>query len=161
MDVRLRDHQTMSRKSNSASTDVTMETVLKEFKANSKPMTPERIARMREAGAELERDAEFTASVLKSQFVEGILRAMEEQGISQAELAKRVSKSPQYLSKILNERTNANFTIDTMAQIAAALNWKLHIRLVSPDETLRIESRKVVKPAKLAVRSPALKRAVG
>jgi len=53
---------------------------------------------------------------------------MEENGVSRAELARRISKSPAYVTQIL--RGNANFTIGTMVRLAMALNCRLELHLV-------------------------------
>lgn len=75
-----------------------------------------------EAVSALAQDPEFEASFWKSMFVEQVLVAMEEQGVSRNELARRLDKSPQYVGRILNE--TANFTIDTMVKLAFALERK-------------------------------------
>lgn len=47
---------------------------------------------------------------------------MKKEDVSKAELAKRLGKSRAYITKIL--QGNANFTLDTLVQIARALGYK-------------------------------------
>jgi transcriptional regulator with XRE-family HTH domain len=83
---------------------------------------------------ELERDPEFVADYLKGQLVEDILKAMEKQGITKSDLAKRLNKSRQYVTKVLNEK--ANFTIETIAEVACALGTGVSLRLHSLSERM-------------------------
>jgi len=86
--------------------------------------------------ARLEAEPEWVADYLKMQFVEDTLAAMERQGIDRSELARRLGKSRQYVGRVLNER--ANFTLDSMAQIACALGAHIATRLYRPDERMAI-----------------------
>ena len=74
-----------------------------------------------------ENDPVFTADYAKGIVVERFLNIMEEENITQSELASRLGKSRQYVSKILNEK--GNFTIDSLAAISAALDHKLTIEI--------------------------------
>lgn len=76
---------------------------------------------------DLDNDPVFVADYLKGVLVEDILKQMEEAGVSRNELAQRLGKSRQYVSRILNEK--ANFTIETMAQITCSLNCNLSIKI--------------------------------
>lgn len=87
-------------------------------------------ASLRQTCLAMESDPSFVAEFSRAQFIEDVLRLMEEQGIGKSDLAKRIGKSRQYVSRILNE-TSPNFTIDTMAEIACALQGSLTIRLVA------------------------------
>ena len=82
---------------------------------------------------ELESDPEFVADFLKSQFVEYILEGMEKKGLSKTDLARKLHKSPQYISKVINE--TANFTIESMAAISCALELTLEIKLHEKDDS--------------------------
>ncbi len=72
-------------------------------------------------------DPEFQAGYLKAAFVDDICAAMHEMNITKSALAERLGKSRQYVTRVLNE--SANFTIDSMAEIAAALGRQLTIRV--------------------------------
>ena len=52
-----------------------------------------------------------------------VLRAMEEQSVTQAELAKRMGCSQQYVSNLL--RGSSNMTLETIARLEKALNIDL------------------------------------
>jgi transcriptional regulator with XRE-family HTH domain len=73
------------------------------------------------------RDAYWTECAIL-EFTEELCRCMDAQGITRAELARRLDRSPAFITKIL--RGNANFTLKTMTRIAAALGteFKCHLQ---------------------------------
>jgi DNA-binding phage protein len=73
-----------------------------------------------------DKDPEFVTSYIRGVFVEDILKAMEEKNILKIDLAKRLGKSRQYVGRVLNE--TANFTIESMVEIALALDMKIEIK---------------------------------
>lgn len=81
----------------------------------------------RELFAEAERDPIFWTERAILRATEEIFLAMERKRISRAELARRLDSSPAYVTKVL--RGNANFTLETLARIAYALEgeFKFHI----------------------------------
>lgn len=60
-------------------------------------------------------------------FVEDLSSIMKQEGISQAELAKRTDTQAAYVSQILEGDTN--FTIKSMVKLALALDHKIRIHL--------------------------------
>lgn len=74
-----------------------------------------------------ERHDEYWTERAIIEFTEALSRWMEEQGISQAELAAAVGVSQPYISKVL--KGNVNFTLATMTKLAHALGAEVHIRL--------------------------------
>jgi len=60
-------------------------------------------------------------------FAEDLYRLMEEKGISRAELARRIGKSPAYVTQVL--RAESNFTIGTMTTLGMALDHRVRIHL--------------------------------
>ncbi len=60
-------------------------------------------------------------------FTEELCREMESQGVSRAELARRIGSSPAYVTKIL--RGNSNFTLSSMVRISRALDREVRIHL--------------------------------
>ncbi|MBU0676494.1 MAG: helix-turn-helix domain-containing protein [Verrucomicrobia bacterium] len=134
--------------------DVKTEAVdaLTAFLANVPEVSEQDLKELESAVRALDSDAAFVADFLKGLFVEDVLRALEEEGVSQNALAGRLNKSRQYLSKVLNQDNRVNFTIDTMAEIGVALKRQLYIRLLGPTETatiFRIESKPTtVRPMK-------------
>ena len=77
-------------------------------------------------------DPEFIADLAKGQITEDILAVMEEDGINKSQLAEKLGKSRQYISRVLNE--TANFTIDSLAEIACALNRKIEVRMIGKTQ---------------------------
>lgn len=60
-----------------------------------------------------------------------LARLMENKGVSKAELARKIGKSPAYVTKLLNGYNN--YTIGTMVKIARSIGGSVHIR-VTPKE---------------------------
>jgi transcriptional regulator with XRE-family HTH domain len=69
------------------------------------------------------------ASILE--FTMDIGRLMQEQGISRAELARRLGTSRAYVTKLLGG--NANFTLETMTKVAMALGAAVHVHVAARD----------------------------
>ncbi len=109
------------------------------------PSTEEVAAQLRQDLIDFESDPDFVAGFLKMQFVEDIFKAMHEQGINRNQLAAKLGKSRQYVGRILNE--NANFTLETLAEIACALDMHVAARLYARGAYLAI--RPVVKKPQL------------
>ena len=65
------------------------------------------------------------------EFTEELSRAMEENGVSRAELARRIGSSQAYITKVL--RGNVNFTMATMVKLVRALDMELKVRLAPRD----------------------------
>ena len=86
----------------------------------------------------LERDPEFLLEYMKAALVEDIYRAMESEGMNKSQLAKRMGKSRQYVGRVLNE--TANFTLETVARIAAALEKDVVLRLKTYSEVFEIKN---------------------
>lgn len=89
--------------------------------ASTAQATPADLARLEKAAADLNKDPAFVADVAKGLIVEDILRAMEAANLNRNTLAAKIGKSRQYVGKILDEHRRANFTIDTLAELATAL----------------------------------------
>jgi ribosome-binding protein aMBF1 (putative translation factor) len=92
------------------------------------------IAALTRAADALDRDPEFLADYAKGLVVEDVLRGLKDSGLSKNALAEKIGKSRQYLSKILDEDRRVNFTIETLAELSAALDLQLHVRLLPPNE---------------------------
>lgn len=67
----------------------------------------------------------------KNEFTEKTIRRMQELGISRTELAARLEKKQPQITKLL--RGDNNFTIETMVQIAVALDCQIRCHL-EPSE---------------------------
>lgn len=64
------------------------------------------------------------------EFTEDLVARMESEGISRAELARRIRCSPAYVTKIL--RGSTNFTLESMVRVAQAVGCNLRTHL-QPD----------------------------
>lgn len=82
----------------------------------------------------LETSPQHVADTRKASFVEDVLRALNEQGLTKSELARRLGKTRQQLNYMLNEGKLNNFTIETMAQISTALGRNLFVRMLATHE---------------------------
>ena len=82
----------------------------------------------RQMVARHEGEPEFWVEYLKLVFSEEIGRMMDERGVSQAELARRLGTSRAYVAKVL--RSTANLTLATMAKLALALDARVELALV-------------------------------
>lgn len=60
-------------------------------------------------------------------FTEGLHKIMETNGVSRSELARRLSVSPAYITKVL--RGNINFTVDSMVRLIRAAGGEIHIQV--------------------------------
>ncbi|MBN1446408.1 MAG: helix-turn-helix transcriptional regulator [Bacteroidetes bacterium] len=87
-----------------------------------------------------EEDAEYRTGLLRLKLYEDILRVMEEQGVTRAELAKRLSCSKAYVSKLFNDSTN--MTLHTLVRIALALGCDMELSLVPRLPVRHVDDRK-------------------
>jgi plasmid maintenance system antidote protein VapI len=69
------------------------------------------------------------------EFTEDVCVLMEEQGVSRAELARRLGTSRAYITKLLGG--NANFTLETMTKVAMALGAAVHVHVAPQDAVVR------------------------
>lgn len=68
-------------------------------------------------------------------FTEALHAAMEEQGVSRAELARRLGTSQAYVTRVLSG--HANFTLKTMSKLAFALGMQLDVGLSPQGRSAR------------------------
>jgi transcriptional regulator with XRE-family HTH domain len=99
----------------------------------------------------LEHSETYHIEAAKVEISEQIYVAMEQQGISKAELARRLGKSRAYVTKMLHG--NANFTIDSLVRIARALGRKFDFQLVA--ERTAESSRTRAETWQKSLRAPA------
>jgi antitoxin component HigA of HigAB toxin-antitoxin module len=69
------------------------------------------------------------------EFTMDVGRLMDEQGVSRAELARRLGTSRAYVTKLLGG--NANFTLETMSKVATALGAAVHVHVAPRDAEVR------------------------
>ena len=79
--------------------------------------------------------SEYWAEAAIIEFTMDIGRLMDEQGVSRAELARRLGTSRAYVTKLLGG--NANFTLETMAKVALALGSAVHVHVAPRDADVR------------------------
>lgn len=105
---------------------------------DSFPTTEETLRKLDELDvAELDRDPQFVADLLKGMVTEDIVRAMEEEGLNRNQLARKLGKSRQYIGRVLNE--SANFTLERLAEFACGLGRRITVRMVRQDQALVVE----------------------
>ena len=83
--------------------------------------------RYREFFDRAEASAEYWSAAAAHELIREIETRMARQGVSRAELARRLGSSKAYVTKVLGG--NINFTLATMARLAGALNADLQIGL--------------------------------
>lgn len=82
------------------------------------------------------RDSEtYDKEVVRDEISEQINQLMKRENVSKAELARRLEKSRAYVTKIL--QGNANFTLDTLVQIARALGYRYTLLFVPKEAEWR------------------------
>jgi transcriptional regulator with XRE-family HTH domain len=84
---------------------------------------------------EAQGSVDYWADIPITEFGEDVCRLMEEQGVSRAELARRLGTSRAYVTKLLGG--NANFTLQTMAKVAMALGSAVHVHVACKDRVVR------------------------
>lgn len=81
--------------------------------------------------------------------------AMEKQGVSRAELARKLGVSSAYITKVL--RGHENFSLQTLARIAGALESKWEFLLINRDVDAgaygRTEEKRPIRSARVAERA--------
>ena len=65
---------------------------------------------------------------------EEMIVLMEQQEINKSELAERLGKSKPYITKIMSG--SANFTLDSLIQIADALDSEINVHLTHTQKTV-------------------------
>jgi len=81
-----------------------------------------------------ESDAYHAAKVTLD-FTEDLVRLMEQRGVSNAVLAKKIGSSPAYITKVL--RGDTNFTVETMVRLVRAVNGQLCIHAGRNEDNVR------------------------
>ncbi len=77
------------------------------------------------AFADAERSAEFIAETMATEFLAGVTRAMDENGLSQRDLADILGKKPALVSRVLAGPQNV--TLRTVAEFMVASGLQSHI----------------------------------
>jgi len=79
-----------------------------------------------------EKSEDFQVEKLILHFTEEVVSAMKARNMSQAELARKLEKSPAYVSKMLAGETN--FTLRSLVRIARALDLRLQVGMADRRE---------------------------
>lgn len=85
-----------------------------------------------ETRRKFEQDPAYRVEYLKQVFSEDVGRLMAEQGINQAELARRLGVSRAYVTRLFNGTFNP--TVETLTKVALALDARVELRLVPKDD---------------------------
>lgn len=81
-----------------------------------------------------QRDAYWVGKAIQD-FTEDLWRLMEDRDVNKAELARRIDKTPAYVTKVF--RGNSNFTIESMVKLAHALEGQLCIHVGRKESNVR------------------------
>lgn len=81
-----------------------------------------------------QRDTYWAGKAIQD-FIEDLWRLMEDQGVNKAELARRIGKTPAYVTKVF--RGTSNFTIESMVKLAHALDGQLCIHVGRKESQVR------------------------
>lgn len=99
----------------------------------------------------------YDKEIVRHEISEQIHEAMTREEVKPAELARRLGKSRAYITKIL--QGNANFTIDSLVQIARALGYRyapVFVPKVASDEAIYRTAREIHLSAKAARPTPEI-----
>ena len=83
--------------------------------------------------AEAQRSPEFAAEQVKLDFAVALERRMDQQGITRAQLARKLGTSAAAITQTL--RGDANLSIERRARLAHALDAALHVYLAPTGES--------------------------
>lgn len=78
---------------------------------------------------------EYWVERAKIEFVEGLVREMENRSITRAQLAERIGASTAYITKVL--RGDTNFTIESMVKLTRALGGNLSVQVTGKERRSR------------------------
>lgn len=78
---------------------------------------------------DLTSDPVYVAELQRIRFIHDVREALARLKWSQAELARRMNKKPQYVSRVLDEEREENFTLSTIAEFACALGLDLQLQM--------------------------------
>jgi transcriptional regulator with XRE-family HTH domain len=81
-----------------------------------------------------QKDAYWTADAIYS-FTEELNRLAEIEGVSRAEIARRLGTSAAYVTKIF--RGDVNFTVESMVRLARAVGARIHVHLALEGHRVR------------------------
>jgi len=88
---------------------------------------------------EYEKDPEFVLEGILWDINDQIARAMKNQGISRAELARRLDTSRSYVTKLLRGTTNV--TLQSLARVAVALGSEISVSLSAAQQPTMVQIR--------------------
>lgn len=106
---------------------------------NKKLTAAERFAAM---GERLRKDGRLQIDAAKVELSEQVFQAMQDKGITEAELARRLGTSRAYVNKVLQGSTN--FTIESLVKIGVALNCELKLEFTEARKSDEFSAADVV-----------------
>gem|GEM_PF-2682488 len=103
----------------------------------------------------LERSEAFDIEGAKFDISELVFSVMERQGVSKANLARKLGKSRAYVTKTL--QGNANFTLESLVKIARALDCRLNMTgvLIPVHRHAPVSWERISTRHKIPARRPA------
>ena len=96
------------------------------------------------AVAELTDDPEFVAEGLAMEFAEQIAHTMKNQGVTKAELGRRLGVSRAYTTRILD--APPNLTLLSMAKVALALGLTVELRVAEISSQREVHDTPELSP---------------
>ena len=81
-----------------------------------------------------QKDAYWTADAIYS-FTEELARLAKIEGVSRAEIARRLGTSAAYITKVF--RGDANFTVESMVRLARVVGARLHVHIALEGHHVR------------------------
>ena len=91
-----------------------------------------------DAFSELAHDPEFVANGLALAIAEDVVQSMEDLGVSNAELARRMGVSRSYVTRVLD--APPNLTLLSISKVALALGLTPEVRLRRPRHASELET---------------------
>ena len=100
----------------------------------------------------LRKDGRLQIDEAKLELSEQILELMENKGISEAELARRLGKSRAYVNKILQGSTN--FTIESLVKIGIALGCELKLEFIEQPKKDVLDAEIIYRKEEKPIEEP-------
>lgn len=122
--------------------------ILRDYLATVPPVTEAMRKDLRAAAKALDHDPKFQAEYIKGLFVNFMFEAMNDEKLSQSEVARKWGRSRQYLHKLLNEDKRVNFTVETMVELAMLLGRRIEMNVLKQNEAAHV-LRCVTRPQKI------------
>lgn len=106
--------------------------------SNKKLTAAERFAKL---GERLREDGRLQIDEAKFELSEQIFQAMEDSGVTEAELSRRLNVSRAYVNKVL--QGSANLTIESLVKLSRALDCEFKFKFIDNQKALKTSKDKL------------------